>query len=73
MGQYVWQPQYAAAILASAPSHSLISEAENAISARLQGSPSGNPISHGELNAAKYALSQLSRLKKQVEKESPRS
>jgi len=73
MRRYVWQPQYAAAILALVPSHSLISEAENAISARLQDSPSGNSISPGELSEAKYALSQLRRLKRQVDGQSPSS
>jgi hypothetical protein len=66
MHRYVWHSHYVAAILAPMPSQNLISVAENAISARLQDSSSGD-ISPDELNAAKYALIQLRCLKTLVE------
>ena len=67
MHRYVWHLDYVAAILAPMPNQTLIAAAESAIRARLEESPSGNSISPDELNAAKYALIQLSCLKTLVE------
>ena len=56
MTQYVWHPEYAAAMLETIPDQELIATAENAIHARLQDSLNGHAISAIELQAVRYAL-----------------
>jgi len=67
MNQYAWEPPYAAAMLETIPSQTLIEVAEAAINARLQDSLNGQPISQQEVQAAKDALMHLRLLKRQAE------
>lgn len=73
MTQYVWHAQYAAAMLETIPDQELIATAENAIHARLEASPNGHAISAIELQAVRYALDHLSRLKRELQGLSPAS
>lgn len=73
MTQYVWHPEYAAAMLETIPDQKLIATAENAIRARLQDSPNRRAISASELEAVRYALDHLSRLKRELQRLKPAS
>jgi len=68
MTQYVWHSQYAEAMLATSPSQRQISIAEHAIQARLQDSLKGQPVSHSEISAIRYAWHHLRLLKKEMER-----
>jgi len=67
MTQYVWHAQYAAAMLETIPDQELITTAEDAIHARLQDSLNGHAISAVELQAVRYALDHLCRLKRELQ------
>jgi hypothetical protein len=67
MSQYAWQSHYAAAMLETIPNHGQIETAEAAINSRLQDSLNGHDVSATELQAARYALNHLCRLKREVE------
>ena len=73
MTQYVWHPEYAAAMLETIPDQKLIATAENAIHARLQDSLNGHAVSPIELQAVKYALDHLPRLKRELQALRPAS
>ena len=72
MIQYVWHPEYAAAMLETIPDQKLIATAENAIQARLR-DINGRAISAIELEAVRYALDHLSRLKRELQRLKPAS